>query len=406
MESVTPSLPTRPEGPSSLSSLAGLLAIIAGAAIAATGPMGAVLLLIGARSTRGDTGLGGAFLSQDVAVGVLGLALGWILTAEGLRLRRGAPSVPFRPRRLWLLWVIFLVLWVVGTVLSLLENVPSTLTVPLHTLTLTLLPVLVLGLVGWIMGGRGVSWSDVGGGLVSGAVLGTGIAAVAEVTLLGLAALLLLSTGFLPQEWLQQAPQALISGESPIPTEMEALLQFLTPTVVLIGLAFIGGLVPLIEEVTKTLGIGLAGLWLRPTPARAFLLGVASGAGFALAENALNVAYNPAWGVSIGVRLAATVMHCATGGLMGWGWGQWWAGRLPWRFPLAFVIAVTIHGLWNSIAVGLALGGLVTLAHAGQPLWVALGGLLTLALGTLEVLMAVAVTAALLWAGYRLGRRA
>jgi len=403
VESAISSQPSSQERPSPSKPI-GLIGIIAGAGIAATGLTGAALSLVGIQTTSGIGGISTAFLSQAATIGALALILGGILVAEGLRLRRGVPPAPFRTQRLWLLWAVFLTLWVTGTVLSFLDGIPSYLTVPVHALTLMLLPLLILSVVGWTLQGRGGSWSDVGNGLISGAVLGTSMAAAAEITLLALVAFLLLATGAFPQEWLQQAPQALISGESPLPAEIDTLLELLNPTIVLIGLAFIGGAVPLIEEVTKTLGVGLAGLWLRPSPARAFLLGVASGAGFALAENALNVAYGPAWGVGIGVRLAATVMHCATGGLMGWGWGQWWAGRRPWRLPLAFITAVAIHGLWNTIAVGMALSGLTTLARADQPVWVALGGLLTLALGTLEVLLAVAVTAALLWAGYRLGR--
>lgn len=405
MESLPSSPPTRGERRSSLSGIAGLIGIVAGGGIAAAGLMVAVLSLTAPPSSSGIPGAGTAFLLQAVTIGALGLALGWMLAAEGWRLWRGTPSPPFRPRRTWLLWPVFLLLWIGGTALSLMENAPSYLIAPIHLLTLFLLPVLVLGTVGWAMGGRGGSWADVKGGLIGGAVLGTGAAMFVEITLLALLAALLLATGGLPQEWLERIPQALITGEFPFPADLRAWLEFLTPTVVVIGLAFMGGVVPVVEEGTKTLGIGLAGLWLRPSPARAFLLGVASGAGFALTENALNIAYGPVWGVGIGARLAATVLHCATGGLMGWGWGEWWSGRRPWRLPLAFIAATTLHGMWNSIAVGMALSGLMVVARADQPAWAALVGLLTLALGTLEVLLAVAVTAALLWAGYRLGKR-
>lgn len=384
--------------------LLGLLSILAGGLVAAGGVVLAVLLVLGAQLRGGETGIGEMALPQAVAVGVLGVCLGALLIAEGVRRRRGIPPAPFHPRRSGWLWMAFALLLIVGTVASLLDT-PLLLMALFHAPALLLLPALALILAGWGLRGRGVSWSDVNGGLLAGALLGTGTALVIEVVMAVFLAAGLFALELLPTEWLRQAPQALTTGEIPFPTEMEDLLEWLTPPLVLIGLVFVGGLVPLIEEVTKTLGVGLAGFWIRPSPARAFLLGAASGAGFALAENMLNSIFvGPAWGPGVLSRLAATVMHCATGGLMGWGWGQWWAGRRPWRLPLAFVGAVTLHSLWNSCAVGLVLIGLSVLARADDMVWMGVAGLLMLTLLGLLFLLACGVTAALLWASYRLGQ--
>lgn len=384
--------------------LLGMLSIPAGGLVAAGGVVLAILLILGAQLRDSETGIGETALLQAVAVGVLGMSLGSLLIAEGIRRRRRLPSATFHPRRSGWLWMAFAILLVAGTVASLLDTPPPLMAL-FHGLTLLLLPALVLSLVGRGLRGRGVSWSDVNGGLLAGALLGTGIALVIEVVMVVFLAAGLLGLGMLPSEWLQQAPQALATGEIPFPTGVESLLEWLTPSLILIALVFVGGLVPLVEEVTKTLGVGLAGFWIRPSPARAFLLGVASGAGFALAENTLNSIFvGPTWGPGVLARLAATVMHCATGGLMGWGWGQWWAGRRPWRLPLAFVGAVTLHSLWNSCAVGLALIGLSVLAQTDNMVWMGIGGLLMLTLLGLLFLLAFGVTAALLWAGYHLGR--
>ncbi len=317
--------------------LLGLLSILAGIMVAAGGIVLAILLALSTELRDREADISGMALSQAVAVGGLGLCLGAILIAEGIRRRRGIPSATFYPRRSGWLWLAFALFLVAGTVASLLGP-PPLLMAFLHTLTLLLLPALVLTLVGRGLRGRGVSWSDVNGGLLAGALVGTGVALVVEVIMMVFLTIGLFALGLLPQEWLQQAPQAFATGEIPSLTGMEDLLEWLTPSLVLVALVFVGGLVPLIEEVTKTLGVGLAGRWIRPSPARAFLLGVASGAGFALAENMLNSLFvGPAWGPGVLARLAATVMHCTTGGLMGWGWGQWWTGRRPWRLPLAFV---------------------------------------------------------------------
>lgn len=384
--------------------LLGLLSIPTGGLMAAGGVGLAILLILGAPFRDGETGIGEMALQQAVAVGVGGVFLGAILIAEGIRGRRGIPPATFHPRRSGWLWMAFALLLVAGMVASLLDAPPPLMAL-FYALTMLLLPALVLTLVGWGLRGRGVSWSDVNGGLLAGALLGTGTALVIEIIMVVFLAVGLFALGVLPPEWLRQAPQALTNGEVPFPTGVEDLLEWLTPSLLLVGLAFVGGLVPLVEEVTKTLGVGLAGFWIRPSPARAFLLGVASGAGFALAENMLNgIFVGPLWGLGVLARLAATVMHCATGGLMGWGWGQWWAGRRPWRLPLAFVGAVTLHGLWNACSVGLALIGLSVLARADDMVWVGMAGLLVLILLGLLFLLACGVTAALLWASHRLGR--
>lgn len=384
--------------------LLGLLSILAGGLVATGGVVLAILLVLSAQLWGGETDIGETALPQAVAVGVFGLFLGSILIAAGIRRQRGVPSATFHPRRSGWLWMAFALLLVAGTVASLLDTPPPLMAL-IHALTLLLLPALVLSLVGWGLSGRGVPWSDVNGGLLAGALLGTSTALVIEVMMVGFLAVGLLALGLLPTEWLQQAPQALTTGKIPFPTRVEDLLEWLTPPLLLIGLVFVGGLVPLVEEVTKTLGVGLAGFWIRPSPARAFLLGVASGAGFALAENMLNSTFvGPVWGPGVLARLAATVMHCATGGLTGWGWGQWWAGRRPWRLPLAFVGAVTFHSLWNSCVAGLVLIGLSVLDRADDMVWMGGGVLLMLTLLGLLFLLVCGVTAALLWAGHRLGR--
>jgi hypothetical protein len=381
-----------------------MLSILAGGLLAAGGLVLAILLVLSAQLQDGETGIGEIVLPQAVAVGVLGACLGLILIAEGIRKRRSIRPAPFYPRRFGWLWLAFALLLVAGTVASLLGP-PPLLMAFFHVLTLLLLPVLVLTLVGWGLRGRDGSWSDVGGGLLGGALLGTSIALVIEAVLAVFLAIGLSALGLLPQEWLQQALQALVTGETPFPTEMEDLAERLTPSLILAALVFVGGLVPLVEEVTKTLGIGLAGFWLRPSPARAFLLGVASGAGFAVVESMLNSIFvGPEWGPWVLGRLAATVMHCTTGGLMGWGWGQWWAGRQPWRLPLAFVGAATIHSMWNFCVAGVALLGLTVLTRTDDLVWMGLAGLLMLTLLGVLFLLACAVTAALLWASHRLGR--
>lgn len=166
--------------------------------------------------------------------------------------------------------------------------------------------------------------------------------------------------------------------------------------------------VPLIEEAFKTLASGVVGRWVRPRPARAFLWGVAGGAGFALAENLLNGTLGGAepWALGAVARLGATLMHCVTGGLVGWGWGQLWTARRPGRLLGAYAAAVTVHGLWNAAATGTAILAAGALEHEGNTFWSALIGLGMLALTGWLGLLCVTFVVALALAGRRLAGEA
>ena len=186
----------------------------------------------------------------------------------------------------------------------------------------------------------------------------------------------------------------------------EILSLLLRPGVVMLLILGFGLVVPLIEEATKTAGIGLLGPWLRPSPPRAFLIGVASGAGFALAENAFNspLMFGPIWGVGLFSRLAATLMHCATGGLMGWGWGALWERRRPGRLVLAYAGATALHAVWNGLAVGTGLAGLIAGMEQVGPGETLILGTLALLAASLLFALAVAVLIGTVWGARALSR--
>jgi RsiW-degrading membrane proteinase PrsW (M82 family) len=178
----------------------------------------------------------------------------------------------------------------------------------------------------------------------------------------------------------------------------------LSPVVAMLALFLFGIAIPLVEEAFKTLAGGVAARWSRPQPARAFLWGVAGGAGFALAENVFNGALGgvETWPLAALARLAATVMHCATGGLVGWGWGQFWTARRPRRFLASYLAAVAVHGLWNGVTVILVLLSAGTVMYEGDALWGLLGGAGAVALLGLLALLAAASVGWLVFAVRRL----
>ena len=95
------------------------------------------------------------------------------------------------------------------------------------------------------------------------------------------------------------------------------------------------------------------------------------------------------------VRFGATMMHCVTGGLVGWGWGQLWTERRPLRLLGSYVAAVVTHGVWNAITINAVLLSAGALVHGENDIWLAivsLGGVTVLGLlGLLIVTFVVAL---------------
>jgi hypothetical protein len=349
----------------------------------------------------------GTAVEQAAGPFVLVLVIGTMLGLEGWRMWRGKLSPAFHPRRLGLLGGGLLVLVLVGLLLSLAEGATSFLLAPLNAVTMLLLPLLVLGAVGRLLRGRGGTWRDALTGLVGGATVGTGLAMIAEVILVILAVTVVIGLGILPTDLEDLEALAEEMSDPSLLMEPERLAQFVTPAVVLGALGFVAVATPLIEEAVKTLWMGVAGIWLRPSPARAFLLGVASGAGFALVENVLNGAFLTSfWTVGVLSRLAATFMHCATGGLVGWGWGQLWAERRFGRWALASGGAVILHGLWNGLVVGTVASGLQAAAQSEDLTAMTSSGLAATVMLLALLLLAVVTLVVLLLVSRKLGRRA
>jgi RsiW-degrading membrane proteinase PrsW (M82 family) len=149
----------------------------------------------------------------------------------------------------------------------------------------------------------------------------------------------------------------------------QAALRFLlaNPGIIALGLIYFAGIVPLIEEAVKTLGLAL----MNPSRTRArdaVLWGVAAGAGFAFVENALNTGVMlEVWAVAMLARVGATIMHTANGITMARGW---YAARVERRWDklfIAYAASVMVHAIWNVFAAGQAVG-ILGLMNEGRAL--------------------------------------
>jgi RsiW-degrading membrane proteinase PrsW (M82 family) len=173
------------------------------------------------------------------------------------------------------------------------------------------------------------------------------------IVIAGFAGLVWLSTQPEKTNELMEMLQQLRSMPTPDP---EVILEYAQPylnePVVVIGLVVLGSVfVPLIEELFKPLGVWLLA-WKKLTPAQGWVLGVISGAGFALFENLGNTSGGgEEWALVTTSRITAALLHMLTSGLMGWAIAYAWTERRYLRLGAIFALAVTIHGLWNGLAI-------------------------------------------------------
>jgi hypothetical protein len=381
---------------------------IAGGALVTLG-VGGGLLVVALILAGGGT-LTAAETLPVAGMMALGLGLGVPLMLHGWAGWRARPSRAFSPSRVGWMWLALVLLIGLGTAVSSLPSASALLLPAIHVLTMALPSLIVLWLVGRALRGVVGSWREVVAGLAGGGVLGLGVSLVGE----GLVAFALVTAAVAVALVTPGGAERITSLARDLQdpawvTDLSHLLPILlSPAVAMSVLGLFSVPVPLIEEAFKTLAAGVVARWVRPHPARAFLWGVAGGAGFALAENLFNGALGGAqsWALGAVARLGATMMHCLAGGLVGWGWGQLWTARRPLRLLGAYAAAVTIHALWNAAAVGVVLLSATMLAHEGDEFWITVAGLGTLALLGLLVLLTVASIIALPFIGRRLAAEA
>jgi hypothetical protein len=126
-------------------------------------------------------------------------------------------------------------------------------------------------------------------------------------------------------------------------------------------IALVAGLIPLIEELLKPLGVWLlAGREL--TPAKGFAAGAVCGGAFALLESLLSLT-GPAGSGWLGLVIARSgtgLLHITTTALVGWGIATAWNEKRGWlRLVLAYLAAAALHGIWNFFSLLLGLAALI-----------------------------------------------
>jgi hypothetical protein len=257
---------------------------------------------------------------------------------------------------------IFLGVWVLvytaGTLLSLRES-------PWNWLLLPPIQVVVLGLPFWWLvelamhglpsGTAGRKWC-----LVSPAVLITPLVVfILEVVVMGalFTALVvwIVSSPDIAEEVSRLAQRVANANMNPEVITRILLPLIKTPAFLFAALFLMAGIIPLIEEMFKSLPLwGLARRGF--TSAEGFAAGVICGATFAFAESMgfLISSTGKDWFTLVLGRLGTGVLHIVTTALMGWALALAWQNRRYMQLGLCYLLAVTIHAIWNTL--GLLMG--------------------------------------------------
>lgn len=223
---------------------------------------------------------------------------------------------------------------------------------PLHLLAVGL-PVLLLVSLGW----RGLptgslqrSWGVFASGLVLGPLLTLAAELFAILVMVLFGIIYISMRPDLLQELMvlgEQLEQFREAPERALPLISPYLSQ---PAVLFTVLSFTAGIVPLIEELFKPVGVWLlAGR--RLTAAEGFVSGLISGAGFALFENLAFTSTGAEWTVSVVLRMGTGLLHILTAGLTGWALALAWSHRRYLRLLVIFFCAVLLHAVWNGLAL-------------------------------------------------------
>ena len=335
-----------------------------------------------------------AMITSSVSAMMLTVGLGTVLAWHAWQAIQGHPSTTFRPRRFWLLALLFPLVVLMGHLVLSLNLVPVVSFPLLHVAVAAFPPVFILAWVGRSLG-EVTSRRDLILQFSSGAFLSTLLAFVLEA-IAGLSVLTAASVGVAIQP---NGPELLEKLATYLgdPTWLQDPLvlapSLMSPVILMTALALVSGVVPLIEEAVKTIGVGIMA-YRRPTLPQAFYWGLAGGAGFAFVEGLLNTSSNlGSWAPVALLRVGATLLHCFTGALMGLAWYHL-LGQRRCRYGLGlYSISVAAHSLWNALSAGIvffSLGALRGNSASDTPILAGLGVLAILA-GLLVLALAIAL---------------
>lgn len=271
---------------------------------------------------------------------------------------RGHPSSPTAIKANPVVLILALVIWplVVFAGVKLPEgSISRTILFPMVHVLAAIIPI---GLLLWLGARRLISNTPQrNSGLFGSALtLSTFLSVSSEMLVLaGFVVLLILAMVIQPEllTQLTRLANRIASANNDPQAMMRILSTYVSsPWVIFTVLLFFSVLTPLLEEALKPIG-----LWVLAkknlTPWDGFVGGLISGAGFAVFETSFNASQTDpqSWLVVIITRVGTGALHIFVSGLVGYGLAMAWSKRSYKTLFFSYLCAVSIHGLWNSMAM-------------------------------------------------------
>lgn len=224
---------------------------------------------------------------------------------------------------------------------------------PVLTLVAVILPLLILlglGIRKIPLGTRWQTWS------VFGLAMTIAPFILFFLEVIAMVAILILAVGFIAfQPALVFEMEMLAQQIYMLGPESEAMLELLAPFmtrpgVIAMALIYFAVLVPLMEELIKPLGVWLFANQLS-SPAQGFALGAMSGSAYALIETLGVSVQTTDWAALLLSRIGTGVLHVTASALMGGAIALAVRERRYMRLLGTYLVSVSLHGLWNALAI-------------------------------------------------------
>ncbi|RPJ20735.1 MAG: PrsW family intramembrane metalloprotease [Chloroflexi bacterium] len=224
---------------------------------------------------------------------------------------------------------------------------------PVLTIPAVVFPLGVLLAVGTRnlpVGTRWQTWSVLGLGMTLAPILLFTLEIFAGLVIVSVVVAYVVTQPALSSELQSLSQQIMILGP-----QSEATLDLLSPLftkpgVIVTALIYMAVLVPAIEELFKPIGVWLLAGRLE-SPAQGFTLGALSGAGYGLIETIGVSGQTGEWASLLFTRIGTGLLHITTSALMGGAIVLVWRERRYLRWIGTYLLAVLLHGLWNTLAL-------------------------------------------------------
>jgi len=160
----------------------------------------------------------------------------------------------------------------------------------------------------------------------------------------------LISRPELPLEIQRLTEQVYILGPESEAAQALLLPLITKPAVIAVALLYFAVLVPMLEELFKPLGVWLFARQLT-SRAQGFALGALSGSAYALIETLGVSAQTADWATLLLSRIGTGMLHITTSALMGAAIIYAIQERRYWSLLGTYALSVSLHGLWNGLAI-------------------------------------------------------